>query len=192
MSATTTNRGYTYPDSTDDVRPHEDIQTLAEDVDADVQDVIERPAGRLVQQSGSTQTLAHGAGVAITFGSGSEDLDTHGFHSTASNTDRVTPTVAGWYNVRGSVAFAGRSDYTGLEVTLAKNGSAYPPAHAICPGNSNRTQVLTASAKIFCNGSGDYFHVLARHFNGASSSVSTVVSTQFASALEWEYDRPAA
>lgn len=35
--ATTANRAYRYPLSTDDVRPYEDIQFLATDVDADVQ-----------------------------------------------------------------------------------------------------------------------------------------------------------
>lgn len=35
--ATTTNRAYRYPLSTDDVRPYEDLQFLAEDVDTDVQ-----------------------------------------------------------------------------------------------------------------------------------------------------------
>jgi len=35
--ATTANRAYRYPQSTDDVRPYEDIQFLATDVDTDVQ-----------------------------------------------------------------------------------------------------------------------------------------------------------
>lgn len=37
MSANTANRAYTYPSSTDNYRPHTDIQELANDVDADVQ-----------------------------------------------------------------------------------------------------------------------------------------------------------
>jgi hypothetical protein len=37
---TTTNRAYPYPASTDDVRPHEDIQALAEAVDTDVQTIV--------------------------------------------------------------------------------------------------------------------------------------------------------
>jgi hypothetical protein len=37
MTANTANRGYTYPQSTDDFRPYEDIQELAQDVDVDVQ-----------------------------------------------------------------------------------------------------------------------------------------------------------
>lgn len=35
--ATTTNRDYRYPLSTDDVRPYEDIKNLADDLDADVE-----------------------------------------------------------------------------------------------------------------------------------------------------------
>ncbi len=35
--ATTANRAYRYPLSTDDVRPYEDIKNVADDVDADVQ-----------------------------------------------------------------------------------------------------------------------------------------------------------
>lgn len=37
---TTANRAYRYPGSGDDVRPYEDIQFLAQDVDADVQAII--------------------------------------------------------------------------------------------------------------------------------------------------------
>lgn len=37
---TTANRGYPYPSSTDDVRPYEDIQALAEAVDTDVNGVV--------------------------------------------------------------------------------------------------------------------------------------------------------
>lgn len=37
MTATTANRAYPYPLSTDDVRPYEDIQALASAVDTDVQ-----------------------------------------------------------------------------------------------------------------------------------------------------------
>lgn len=36
MTANTANRGYTYPQSTDDFRPYEDIQELAQDVDTDM------------------------------------------------------------------------------------------------------------------------------------------------------------
>lgn len=39
MSATTSDRGYPYPQSTDDFRPYEDIQALAEAVDADAQNL---------------------------------------------------------------------------------------------------------------------------------------------------------
>lgn len=42
MSANTSNRGYTYPQSTDDFRPYEDIQELAEDVDVDVAALVVR------------------------------------------------------------------------------------------------------------------------------------------------------
>lgn len=151
------------------------------------------PTGRLVQTVAQTG-IADNTTTAVTFTT--EDLDTEGFHSTSSNTSRVTPTVAGWYRVYGSVAFGGQDDWQFLEVFLRKNGSTgIPPAFRITPYSGanplNTTQVVGCTALIECNGSTDYFEVCFRGQDvGAGSNIGTVVSAQFASVLEWEFVRP--
>lgn len=147
------------------------------------------PIGRLVDAVGG-QSLPHNTLTAINFGTGSEDFDTGGFHSTTTNTSRVTPTQPGYYAVNGAVAFTGRSDYAAVEVVLRKNGTAIPSASRMSPKDVSQTLILPVAAKIQCNGTTDYFEISARHVNGASAASSTVVSSQFASSLEWTYEGP--
>lgn len=191
MADTTANRGYTFPESTDDVRVHEDIQALAEDVDADVDTIVNRPVGRAIQAVAQS-SIASGTLTAATLTT--EDFDTHNFHSTSSNTSRVTPTVPGRYRAIGAVAFGGTTNYESLEVLIRKNGStALPPATKISgvttSDNSNATQVVPVSALVECNGSGDYFEICFRG-NRTSGTVATVISSQYATVLEWEYIGP--
>lgn len=183
-----TSRGYTYPQSTDHVRLWEHMQELATDINTDVDVIAKPPAGRLVQQSGATQgPFSSGTLAAITFGASSEELDTHGFHSTSSNTTRVTPTVAGWYRVNGAVSFTGSGSYTSLEARIRTNGATnIAPAGKISPGAGSATQVIGCSTLVSCNGSGDYFELIGV---GTGASWSTVVSSQYASVLEWKYER---
>lgn len=164
---------------------------VGDPISADLLDyIVNRPAGRLVQQAAATQTVAHNTMVSMTFGAGSEELDTHDFHSTAVNTSRVTPTIAGQYRVNGAVSLGGRTDYLNLEAVIAKNGTPIPPADKISPGANNTTEVRNATALVSCNGTTDYFEIQARHNNTAAVSVTTVVSAQFASVLEWVLVRP--
>ena len=147
-----------------------------------------KPIGRLVDTTGG-QSLPHNTLTAITFAS--EAIDTDNFHSTSSNTARVTPTKAGYYRFNGSVSFTGRTDYTALEVTLHKAGVAVEPASRIPgSGGSNSTAVVPVQAIISMNGTTDYVDMRARHSNSAAASSTTVLSSQFASVLEWEYLGP--
>lgn len=156
---------------------------------SDVARALDPPMGRLLQttvQSG----IASAAATAATFGAGSEDLDTHGFHDTAVNTSRVTPNVAGWYRVNGGVALAGATDYTSIEVRVRKNGATnLAPATKYSSGAGSLTQVAVASALVSCNGSGDYFELVFQA-NKTAGTVATVISSQYTTVLEWEYVRP--
>lgn len=145
------------------------------------------PMGRIRQ--GTTQTgIATNTQTAITF-TATDELDTHDFHNPASNSDRVLPTVPGWYRVHGAVAIVGATDYTRAESALSKNGSPLAPAHCISPSASAQTLVLPTSALISCNGTTDYFSITMRVLKTAGTSA-TVVSAQFASTLEWKFERP--
>ncbi len=130
MGATTSNRGYPYPQSTDDFRPYEDIQALAEAVDADVEPLTGRlaaleapPMCHLVQQSAQTGWTTNTL-TLITFGSGSEVIDTHDLHDTGTNTGRIVIGKSlGWWAISGTYAAASNAATSIIRAAMYKNGS---------------------------------------------------------------------
>lgn len=190
MADTTANYNLSYPESTDAPEVWTDMQNLAEDVDGAL-DTLEgkvesaaskKPVGRLVQAVAQTG-ITNNTMTAVTFTT--EELDTGGFHSTSVNTSRVTPTVAGVYRVHGAVSAIGQVDYASVEVAILVNATAVAPATRFNPGSAGQTTVIQAEALVTCNGSTDYFGVGFR-LQRASATSGTVVSSQFASVLEWE------
>lgn len=149
---------------------------------------VARPVGRIRQ--GTAQTgIANTTATAITF-TAADEIDTGGFHNTSTNTSRVTPTVAGLYQVQGGVALGGATDFTVVQAYLARNGSALAPAFRFTPSASAQTLVMPVSAMIECNGSGDYFEIYYIASRSGAGTTSTVVSAQFACVLEWALVRP--
>jgi hypothetical protein len=195
MAATTANRGYTYPQSTDDFRPYEDIQELAQDVDVDVDAIEARvttleapPLGRIVATG--TQSLADNTQTAIAF-SDTDDIDTHNFHNPASNNTRVTPTVAGYYRFYGSFWAASMTSPTSIDVNFRKNGStnlAPGPRRAGGGAASWISSSIECSCLVSMNGTTDYIELVGRQ--DSSGAVNTAQSLQFSSVIEWEYKRP--
>jgi hypothetical protein len=147
------------------------------------------PMGRLRQ--GTTQTgLASAAVVAITFAA-TDELDTHGFHDPASSNTKVTPTVPGWYDVRGGVSLAGQTDFTVVQAVIGKSGASFlAPAHRITPSASAQSLVLPVQALVQCNGTTDYFELYASATRSGAGVWATVISSQFACVLEWKFERP--
>jgi len=157
---------------------------IAEDADFTAIDATtdSKPIGRLV--ASGTQTLNDNVETAITFSA--EEIDTHGFHSTVSNTSRVTPNVAGYYRFYGSVFFASLTTPVTAEGRLRKNGTDnIAPAHR-GPGYTVASSGPT-TAIIAMNGTTDYVELIARQDSAGNSS--TNQSIQFSSVLEWEYIR---
>lgn len=162
-------------------------KVIASDIDTIEDETIRAPIGRLVQTVAQTG-IASATITAITFTT--EDVDSHSYHDTGSNTSRATPTLAGWYRVNGSASLVGATDYTIIEVAIRQNGATVlPPATRFTPNATSATLVLGATALVSCNGSTDYFEVIFRATKGAGT-ISTVISSQFASVLEWEFVRP--
>ena len=147
------------------------------------------PVGRLVQAA--TQNIASGTtAVLLTFGAGSEDIDTHNYHDTSTNTDRVLPLIAGYYWVTAGLCIGGRTDFSTIEVSVTKNGVGMAPALRVNPGTNAQTQVFSTGTIVTCNGSSDYFGGMARQANTAAATVATAISVQFASTLTWFLLRP--
>lgn len=159
---------------------------------ADITDLIAlttaRPLVRLV--ANSTQSLADATAVAITFAT--EDIDTHGFHSTSVNTSRITPTIAGYYRVRGTVLFGARADYADLNCWIRLNGSSnLAPAYRGGFAGITTSSVETGIAEVIVslNGTTDYVELVAQQNNTANVAQVTNQSSQFSSGLELEFLR---
>ncbi len=150
-----------------------------------------KPLVRLVQQA--AQSIATGTDVAITFGAGCEDIDTRGFHGTATSSSRITPTVAGYYRLTGTVWWAADTDIVSLYAGLGKSGNFLAPRQRIVLPS---TTTASASRSVFvtailsANGSTDYFELLSQQTQAAAGSLSTAAAGSSSSVFECEFLRP--
>lgn len=151
---------------------------------------VEKPLCRLIQQS--AQSITDATDTAITFGSGSEDIDTHGFHDTASNTSRITPTKAGYYTVRAIFWAPANTDYATVSIAIRKNGSTTLPAviregpNATSAARSVEVTVLSSA-----NGTTDYWEAMGQQDNTANASRSTPSNGgSFSCVFECIFERP--
>lgn len=149
-----------------------------------------KPICRLIQQA--AQSFTSGATTALTFGAGSEEVDTHGFHDTASNTARITPTVAGWYTFRGTyVTSAIPATIQNRSVQFRKNGATLiAPAGRDNASIASVTASLSTAAFVLMNGSSDYMELTASQANSGAAAVNTSIATQLTSVFECVFERP--
>ena len=189
---TTSNRGYVYPDSTSDTQIWAHFETLADDIDADVQNLsnvaVGRPIVVLVQQS--AQSFGSSSAGALTFGSGSELADSDNYHDVSVNNTRVIPTRAGWYTVRVTASFATPgSAFTQIAVGPAKNGTRVDGQVVTRPDAASTAGAgAQSTALIYCNGSGDYFEGYVQQNSGGSQNTNATVTLR--STLEVLFERP--
>jgi len=126
-----------------------------------------------------TATRSAASGTVYSVGAASylytEIIDPLAWHSTATNTDRITPTVAGVYRVTATSQTA--ANVTGnRRIQISKNGSAYAEVTAAssATNSSNGT-----SAVMSLNGSSDYVSVQTDQSSGTSLTVSAQVAVEF-------------
>lgn len=193
MSDTTGNRGYIYPQSTDDFRPYEDIQALAVDVDDDVGAIALKIQGygiALTQQS--TQALGSGSATALTYGASSEKFHFNAgtsWHSTSVNTSRVQPDIPGWYRCDANVSMGtGATSYTQLVSSVAKNGTRDDPQGVTRPDAGTSACSSFISVMMYCNGTTDYVEHYATQTSGGSNSTNGTAG--FRSTFVVRLDRP--
>lgn len=139
----------------------------------------QRPVGRLV--ASGTQALADNTDVAITFPA--EEFDSHGFHSTSSNTSRVTPNVPGYYRFWGTVFFDILATPVTSETRFRKNGSSNLAPADRKPGQTIASS-LSTTVMVDMNGTTDYIELIGKQDSAGADS--TNQSSQFSSVLEWE------
>lgn len=189
MGATTSNRSYPYPQSTDDVRPYQDIQALAEAVDADVDPFLDPCICHCVQtvvQTGWTSATY----TPITFTA--EVVDSHGIHDTGSNTARfIIGTRLGWWKVSGVYVPAANTARTLKRAVLRKNGTEINGSFNGDFEATSSVIVGEESPVIFveATNASDYVE-LCGYMTAASGTLGTAISASAGSSITLEWKRP--
>jgi hypothetical protein len=102
----------------------------------------------------------------VTFGAGSEDINTHGFDDEVTNNTRITPSVAGYYELTCTY-ISSATTATSMRVTPGKNGGVVQPAIPHFPATTSGVKGIQTSAVASANGSTDYFEMFAVNSTGA-------------------------
>ena len=100
-----------------------------------------------------------------------EEFDTNSNYDNATNY-RFTPTVAGYYQVSGSICFLITGSNAGCEVSIWKNGARFKAgvSMGLTTGGVERPSVSTL---IYMNGSTDYIEFYAYQSSGLSTNINT-------------------
>ena len=95
-----------------------------------------------------------------------ETVDVLNWHSTVTNTDRITPTIAGWYMCIGSGTY--NTGFTGRVIfQLAKNGAEFVKFDQ---QNTGYISGASISKMVYLNGSTDYVSLATYQFSGSNQS----------------------
>jgi hypothetical protein len=112
-------------------------------------------------------TVTSGVGLVLLWNS--ETLDTGSFHSTSTNTGRLTVTTAGYYRLAASIRVLAGSGASDITVSIQKNGSAIirsveTPVIASDNTNLYMNEVVLAAAT-------DYYEVTISQTSGVNMTV---------------------
>jgi hypothetical protein len=157
-------------------------EVVAADLTAITDLTVSRPLVRMVQTVG--QSIADATITALTFTT--EEIDTHGFHDNATNNTRITPNVAGYYDVRGTYFMSTSTSPVSQDCHLRQNGSG-----SIAPGERGISGTIAQSqptrALLAFNGSTDYVELMA--FQDSAGANTSNVSSRFSSVFEAIFER---
>lgn len=119
---------------------------------------MDNPICKLIQQVAQTGLLT-GSDTVLTFGSGSEDIDTHNFHDSIGAPTRVTPNIPGYYGLTVKPVLAFNTTTTALGSFFRKNGTIVERSGNTKPNATNNVNVTPGNATTIlpANGSTDYF-----------------------------------
>lgn len=125
----------------------------------------------------AAQSITDSTDTAITFPTGSvtEELDTDGFHSGATNTARITiPSGGGgWYAIGGNVRW--ETNATGVRVLWAEyngsagTGTAIAESRMASSGSATQTSQLVAT--VYLLAAGDYVTLNVRQTSGGARDI---------------------
>jgi len=122
--------------------------------------------------STGVQILPTGVPTALTYGAGSENVDTDAMHSIAVNTDRITVVTAGVYAITWHVDLAG-SGAAGsrILIVLIKNDTQIMRTDG---GNyaASSSMAYSGAATTPCD-VGDYLYIAVLQISGGNRTVDT-------------------
>lgn len=182
MPSSTTNYALPYPLSSDNNNVPSDMAALATAVDTTVKAQVARPVFFAVLAANQSLTVS-GAGQTVLWPT--ETIDDLNWHSTSSNTSRVTPTLPGRYLCNFSVMFAASA--TGeRRAYVLKNGSSN---HIFNRGQNQgaNSMSLNVTGLVICNGSTDYIETQAFQSSGGALDMLGAGDATFSTSLEVVY-----
>jgi hypothetical protein len=124
-----------------------------------------------VLKNDGTQSIANSTYTNVTFNL--ENIDTNGFHSTVTNTDRITIPVgyAGKYRFTAQVRFdSNSSGYRRMDIEPTGGGSSITNG-IVAPVNGSGTAFTTTA--IFDCAEGDYFTLAVLQTSGGSLNLTS-------------------
>jgi hypothetical protein len=113
-----------------------------------------------------TGAQALSSGILTKIQMNNEIFDTNNNYDPTTNY-RFTPTVAGYYQISGSVMFTNNVNNVGAYTSIAKNGTS--AACVSSTANSGMYSGACASILLYLNGTTDYVELFASSQNGAYS-----------------------
>lgn len=129
----------------------------------------------------AAQSIPTGVTTAILMDT--EDFDPFALHSTVSNTSRITPNLAGYWEFSGSV-FLGATTAGAVDAAIFKNTTTQIQSGTRMGFNA-QAQGLPARAIVYMNGTTDFVDLQVTHASAAA--VNTNVSLRLASFLEGRF-----
>jgi len=123
----------------------------------------------------ATQTVSSATFTKVTINT--EEFDTNSNYDNATNY-RFTPTVAGYYQVSGTLNAATTANVLQI-VTIYKNGTEFKRGVSVVPVNGG---LVNVSALVYLNGSTDYIELYG-YINTGTSFTSGSTITYFQAAM---------
>src|SRR5688572_13624 len=100
-----------------------------------------------------------------------DDIDPLDWHSTVTQTDRITPTIPGWYRATVTGDWQSDSDYTRILLDVRRNNSTMTPTNRAEYGvHSGTNSSSVTTPLILMNGTTDYLNSYAFSTNTSANA----------------------
>ena len=128
--------------------------------------------------AGSTTSVSNAVETKVTFDT--EEFDTNNNFSSS----RFTPTVAGYYQLNGSIRIDAVASTSYIYAILYKNGSSYKYGTILVSAAGTYNNQCIVSSLGYANGSTDYYELYVYQSTGATKTTSVgIAGTYFNGAM---------